>query len=327
MFKHMEESKKQSTLIKSILLQTNKKQGKAGKPGVKGGNNKKPAAKGSKGKNAKRRQNAKQKQKPKAASTVTSDDKTAKDSKADDGKECKLTPVSSTYEHPSSHGSCGCGASMDYTVSSIPRCTDWPVSFPLQSAVEYVSATGLQPETIVSRLSMKLGGRIAHSEDSYRKIGAHEKHIDIIRNGYKPTWIKRAPRQRITSGNPTISSKAAEVLEKEVQGLLEKGAIQEVGLVQGQYVSSYFAVPKSKRSPDKWRPILNLKKSNKYICHIHFQMEDPKLSGNGTSVVSCVQDWILKMPFSMSQSDPKSRNSYLFLERQSLQMASFTLFA
>ena len=58
-FKHMEESKKQSALVKSILLQTNKKQGKSGKPGAKGGNNKKPAAKkGSKGKNAKRRQNA-----------------------------------------------------------------------------------------------------------------------------------------------------------------------------------------------------------------------------------------------------------------------------
>ena len=62
-FKHMEESKKQSTLLKSIMLQTNKKQGKAGKPGAKGGI-KKPAAKGSKGKNAKCRQNAKQNQQP-----------------------------------------------------------------------------------------------------------------------------------------------------------------------------------------------------------------------------------------------------------------------
>ena len=27
---------------------------------------------------------------------------------------------------------------------------------------------------------MKQGGRLAHSEDSYRKIGASESHIDII---------------------------------------------------------------------------------------------------------------------------------------------------
>ena len=45
----------------------------------------------------------------------------------------------------------------------------------------------------------------------------------------------------------------------EVQGLLDKGAICEVDPVPGQYFSTFFAVPKSKRSPDKWRPILNLK--------------------------------------------------------------------
>ena len=44
--------------------------------------------------------------------------------------------------------------------------------------------------------------------------------------------------------------------------------------VPGQYVSSYFAVPKLKRTPDKWRPILNLKKFNKFVCHIYFKMED-----------------------------------------------------
>ena len=70
---------------------------------------------------------------------------------------------------------------MDHTVSQIPWSTDWPVSFPLQSAVEFVSATGLQPETIVSRLQMKLGGRLAHSGDSYRKIGAQESCLDIMR--------------------------------------------------------------------------------------------------------------------------------------------------
>ena len=91
---------------------------------------------------------------------------------------------------------------MDYTVASIPQSADWPVSFPLQSAMEYVSAMGLHPETIVSRLSKKLGGRIAYSEDSYRTIGASEKHIDIIRKGYKPPWDKHAPQQRVTLPSP-----------------------------------------------------------------------------------------------------------------------------
>ena len=114
---------------------------------------------------------------------------------------------------------------MNYTVSSIPQSADWPVSFPLQSAVEYVSATGLQPETIVSRLLLKLGGRLAHCEDSYRKICTSEGHLDIIRNRYNPTWIKSVPRQRVAAHNPTISTKASNVLNTECTGLLEKGAI------------------------------------------------------------------------------------------------------
>ena len=124
-----------------------------------------------------------------------------------------MTQESVTSCHPSSLGLCGCGASVDNTVSSIPRSADWPVSFPLQSAVEYVSAMGLAMETIVSRLSLKVGGKLAHCEDSYGKIGTSEGCINIIRNGYKLTWIKSAPQQRVAAYNPTISAKACNVLD------------------------------------------------------------------------------------------------------------------
>ena len=92
---------------------------------------------------------------------------------------------------------------------------------------------GLHLETIVSRLSKKLGGRNPYSEDSYRTIGASEKDIDIIRRGYKPPWKECAPQQRVTPSNPTVSLKASNVLDTEVAGLLKKGAIREVGPVQG----------------------------------------------------------------------------------------------
>ena len=29
-----------------------------------------------------------------------------------------------------------------------------------------------------------------------------------------------------------------------------------------------------KRTPDKWRPILNLKRFKKFVCHVYFKMED-----------------------------------------------------
>ena len=87
-------------------------------------------------------------------------------------------------------------------------------SFPLLEATEYVSAKGLSPETIVSKLSKKLGGRLVYSKDSCRAIGANEKHIDIIRRGYKRNWDKLAPQQRVAPHNPVISTKASLVLDK-----------------------------------------------------------------------------------------------------------------
>ena len=47
-----------------------------------------------------------------------------------------------------------------------------------------------------------------------------------------------------------------------------------MGQVQGMYVSLYFAVPKSKRVSDKWRPILNLKKFNECFRDIYFCIEE-----------------------------------------------------
>ena len=69
-------------------------------------------------------------------------------------------------------------------------------------------------------------------EAGWQKIGAREGHIDIIRKGYKPIWIRSAPRQRITLCNPTTSTNASYVLDTEVIGLLERGAICDVGQVQ-----------------------------------------------------------------------------------------------
>ena len=53
---------------------------------------------------------------------------------------------------------------MNLLESEIPSDAKWPVCFLLQSAVECVSAFCLQPETIVSRLSRKLGDRLSESK-------------------------------------------------------------------------------------------------------------------------------------------------------------------
>ena len=163
-----------------------------------------------------------------------------------------------SLHYPFSLGSCWCRTSMDYAVSSIPQSTDWPVSFPLQSAVEHVSATGLQLKTMVSRLSLKLGSRLAHCEDNYRKICTSEVHIDIIRKGYKPTWIKVHLSRGLRLATPPSPLMPPIFSILKLPDFLGKEPTVR-SKVQGEYVSSYFKVPNSKRSPDKWRLILNLK--------------------------------------------------------------------
>ena len=110
---------------------------KGGKKGTKGGK------KGAGGKNAKANK-----------SSGNSKDKEESSSKKEDKEEqCKSISDILTSCHPSISESCKCGTSMDYTVASIPRSVDWPISFPLLSATVYVSAMVLHLEIIVSRLS------------------------------------------------------------------------------------------------------------------------------------------------------------------------------
>ena len=66
----------------------------------------------------------------------------------------------------------------------------------------------------------------------------HAGNIKLLSKGLPPS-------------NPKVLLKASNVLESEVCRLLDEGAIKEVCPVPGQYVSSYFAVPKLKRTPDK----------------------------------------------------------------------------
>ena len=58
-------------------------------------------------------------------------------------------------------------------------------------------------------------------------MGAQWSQIDILKGGYKYYWIGTAPRQRIAVHNPTISTLAANILNTEVQGLLQKGTFNK----------------------------------------------------------------------------------------------------
>ena len=72
-----------------------------------------------------------------------------------------------------------------------------------------------------------------------------------------------------------MTESAFTVLVNEAKELKSKQAVIVASHCKGEYISSYFAVPKP-RSPGKFRPILNLKHFNKCVKKYKFPMEHLK---------------------------------------------------
>ena len=106
--------------------------------------------------------------------------------------------------------------------------------------------------------------------EAWRKITSNNWVLSVVDSGYKIP-LKHYPFQKTTPSNPPATTEAHTVLVAEAKGLRDKGAVKLVKPKSGQYVSSYFAVPKPRST--KWRPILNLKYFNKSVRHYKLRLE------------------------------------------------------
>lgn len=137
------ERKKVDQALRGAVLPTkNASKGKNKSSASKKGSGKnKPAAQGSKkGKKPRKRQ-------PKAKASDKDSTAGTSDNQGGTSQPCKSEAGPDPDCFQSLDCCQGCGKMFDKRLSDIPRDADWPVNFPLQSAVEYVAATGLQPET------------------------------------------------------------------------------------------------------------------------------------------------------------------------------------
>ncbi len=275
------ESRKKDGIIRSAILtpSTGKQKSKTkkkskSKTGAKGASSKKDGEAGKTGA-------AKKTKKSKAAKVK------AKKAKADSAAKTDGAGAAPQGSGESSTTAVQCSLHDDSLlgddISAISRGADWPSSFPLKSAVDAVTKAGFKPEYICSALSSPIGGRLSHAIDSYRNIQSDDRVMQIIKSGYEIPFRSRTPVQVRSLRTPAPATPTArDVLDEEVKGLIAKNAVKVVQPVRGQYVSPYFAVPKSKRSPDKWRPILNLKRFNSSVRKSSFRMEE----------VSWIRQWL-----------------------------------
>lgn len=99
--------------------------------------------------------------------------------------------------------------------------------------------------------------------------------LNIIR-GYKIPTIENVYQNK-TPEVPRFSKHESRELRVAVDKLLEIGAVEPCRPTPGQFISSYFLVPKSDGT---YRFILNLKKFNNFMHTDHFKLEDIKLAAN-----------------------------------------------
>ena len=106
---------------------------------------------------------------------------------------------------------------------------------------------------------------------NWKRITDNNWVLSVVEFGHKIP-LKSSPSQSRVPKNPPAVGNAHDILVQEANDLLNKHAVSFVEPVDGQYISSYFAVPKP-RKIDQWRPILNLKYFNDFIKKYRFQME------------------------------------------------------
>lgn len=123
-------------------------------------------------------------------------------------------------------------------------------------------------ETINNKV-IKQAGRLKHFVTIWKTITTDQFIIGCI----KGTKIKfeTPPYQEKLPSKRSWSPKELLGIKSEIKRLTEIGAISQTKPVEGQFLSSYFLVPK----PDGTvRFILNLRELNQFIKTDHFKMED-----------------------------------------------------
>ena len=100
--------------------------------------------------------------------------------------------------------------------------------------------------------------------------------MGVLQNGYKLPFLELPPiiSSPLCSRIPT-SGRFREELDREVEKLLAKRAIEEVLDRSPGFYSHIFLVPK-KSSPGEFRLVINLTSLNKFLRIQHFKMETPQ---------------------------------------------------
>ena len=113
--------------------------------------------------------------------------------------------------------------------------------------------------------------------------------MEVLQHGYRIPFVTRPPLSVSPGhlGSYAPSSERGRILHEEVQGLLQKGAVEPASPGPGFY-SRIFVVPKATGG---FRPVIDLSSLNTFILRTKFRME------TSASVMSAIRegDWMLSL--------------------------------
>jgi len=124
-----------------------------------------------------------------------------------------------------------------------------------------------------STKDIPVGGRLQRFADHWEELGASEFIVGVLREGYQIGFHGIPPTTHVPCNESTsLDRRKDQLIEDHIQELLQKEAIEEVqGPVIGKsFFSRLFMVPKQN---GKWRPVIDLKRLNKYVKVPKFKME------------------------------------------------------
>ena len=138
---------------------------------------------------------------------------------------------------------------------------------------------------ILSR-PLQLAGRLQHFLSNWQLLN-RDQYISEMVVGIQIPFTIFPHQSRVPP--PTFHNQSEKVaIDQEISDMLQKGAIQVVSPMNGEFLSPVFLV---KKKDGGNRPVINLKELNSYVTYQHFKMEGLYLLKH----LIQIGDWMIKI--------------------------------
>lgn len=118
------------------------------------------------------------------------------------------------------------------------------------------------------KAKVSISSRLKMCFDEWKKLTSDKWVLETVL-GYKIIFDK-FPTQRKYPNKIAFSDEEKSLIDKEVQTMLDEGAILPSNHEKGQFISNIFLVPKPN---GKYRPVINLRQLNEYVHYEKFKQE------------------------------------------------------